>query len=115
MLVEAHVSSMNTSVSTSIPDCASFQERRALCTSSRSCSLACSVFFEGEIPLIQLVPKSANLDRNALRFQPLLQLGKGQTRLRRNPAAQCLLRLRQTGLAMAPNRKTGAHSSLLLP
>ncbi len=50
-----------------IPGCASVHARRAACTSSRSYSLACRVFFEGEIPLVQLVPQSANLDRNALR------------------------------------------------
>src|SRR5271157_5167465 len=115
MLVEAQVSSINTSLSRSIPGCASLQARRAACTSSRSCSLACRVFFEGEIPLVQLVPQVADLDRNALRCQPLLQLGQGQTRLRCDPGAQRRLRLLQTRPAMAADRKTGTHPSLLLP
>src|ERR1035437_10986137 len=49
MLVDVHVSSMNISLSTSIPGNASTHALRACCTSSRSCSLACRVFFEGEI------------------------------------------------------------------
>src|SRR5271165_208150 len=57
MLVDVHVSSIKTSFSTSIPGNASTHPRRACCTSSRSCSLACRVFFEGEIPFVQLVPQ----------------------------------------------------------
>src|SRR6266853_1332179 len=61
MLVEVQVSSIKTSFSMSIPDCASLHARRAACTSARSCSSACKVFFEGEIPFVQLVPQTANL------------------------------------------------------
>jgi len=78
MLVAAQVSSINTSFSRSIAGCASLHARRAACTSARSCSLACRVFFEGQIPLVQLVPKSADPDGNPLRCQPLLQLGQSQ-------------------------------------
>src|ERR1035438_2694567 len=49
MLVDAQVSSIKTSFSRSIAGCASLHRRRAACTSARSCSLACRVFFEGEI------------------------------------------------------------------
>src|SRR5258708_2323235 len=62
MLVDVHVSSINTSFSTFILGNASTHARRACCTSSRSCSLACRVFFEGEIPFIQLMPQCAGLD-----------------------------------------------------
>src|SRR5216683_1242615 len=93
MLVDVQVSSINTSFSRSIPGCASLQARRAACTSSRSCSLACTVFFEGEIPFVQLVPQSADLDRNA----------------------QHLFPLRQPRAAMAADLKTAAHARLLFP
>src|SRR5665213_543508 len=66
MLVEVQVSSMKTSFSTSMLGNASAHARRACCTSSRSCSLACRVFFEGEIPLVQLMPQCAWLDQNIL-------------------------------------------------
>src|SRR6266851_1059129 len=70
MLVDVQVSSINTSFSRSITGCASLRARRAACTSSRSCSLACTVFFEGEVPFVQLVPQSADLDPNAAHFEP---------------------------------------------
>jgi hypothetical protein len=66
MLVDVHVSSINTSFSTSIVGSACSHALRARCTSSRSCSLACSVFFEGKIPFVQLMPQGADLDRYAL-------------------------------------------------
>src|SRR5580658_2096622 len=115
MLVAAQVSSINTNLSMSIVGCASIQARRAACTSSRSCSLACSVFFEGQIPLIQLVPKSANLNRDTLRRQPFLQFGQSQSGLGCDPAAQGRLRLLQPRPAMATNLKTASYPGLLLP
>jgi hypothetical protein len=66
MLVDVHVSSMNTSFSTSIVGKACRHALRACCTSSRSCSLACRVFFEGKIPFVQLMPQGTDLDRYAL-------------------------------------------------
>jgi hypothetical protein len=66
MLVDVHVSSMNTSFYASIPGNASAHARRACCTFSRSCSLACRVFFEGEIPFVQLMPQCTGLDENIL-------------------------------------------------
>jgi len=66
---------MNTSFSTFIVGRASIHARRACCTSSRSCSLACRVFFEGKIPFVQLMPQRAGLDRNALCGQSLAQFG----------------------------------------
>src|SRR5271170_7519209 len=66
MLVDVHVSSINTSFSTSIAANDSTHARRACCTSSRSCSLACRVFFESEIPFVQLMPQRTGLDQNTL-------------------------------------------------
>ena len=99
MLVAAQVSSINTSFSTSIAGCASPHARRAACTSSRSCSLACSVFFERQIPLVQLMPKCADFDHHTPRRQPLLQLGKSQfpARLRSSRAKLTLLPPAGTG------------------
>jgi hypothetical protein len=66
MLVETQVSSIKTSLSTSIVGSANCHALRACCTSSRSCSLARRVFFEGEIPFVQLMPQGADLDRDAM-------------------------------------------------
>src|ERR1700683_4832052 len=115
MLVDAHVSSMNTSVSVFMPGCASSHALRAACTSSRSCSLACRVFFEGEIPFVQLVPESADLDRNALFGESKLQFRQGQIGLCRDPGAQHQLRTRQPRLAVATDPKTVPLSRRLYP
>ena len=115
MLVVAQVSSINTSFSTSIAGCASLHARRAACTSSRSCSLACSVFFEGQIPLVQLVPKSTNFGRNTLQRQSLSQLLQSQPRLGCDPAPQNRFRFLQPRPAMAADLKTAPHTGLVLP
>lgn len=57
----------------------SLHARRAACTSARSCALACKVFFEGDIPVVQRVPQSADLGRHALLRQPLLQPAQGKS------------------------------------
>jgi hypothetical protein len=62
----------------SISACASLHARRAACASARPRSSACKVFFEVEIPFIQLAPQSVNFDRNALLRQRLPHLGEGQ-------------------------------------
>src|SRR5664279_3261151 len=115
MLVEVHVSSINTSFSTSIPGSASLHARRACCTSSRSCSLACSVFFEGETPFVQLMPQCAGLDRYALLGQSFAQFGQGKIGLGCDPGAQHGLHLSHPRTAMAAALKTGAPPRLLLP
>src|SRR5664280_1643876 len=115
MLVDVHVSSINTSFSTSIPGSASRHARRACCTSSRSCSLACSVFFEGETPFVQLMPQCAGLDRYALLGQSFAQFGQGKIGLGCDPGAQHRLHLSHPGTAMAADLKTGAPPRLLLP
>src|SRR5664279_1406187 len=113
MLVEVHVSSINTSFSTSIPGSASRHARRACCTSSRSCSLACSVFFEGKTPFVQLMPQSAELDRYALLSQAPAQLGQAKPRLLFNPGTQHRLHLRYPRTPMPTDLKTGALARLL--
>src|SRR5208337_624979 len=100
MLVEVHVSSINTSFSTSIVGNACCHALRACCTSSRSCSLACRVFFEGKIPFVQLMPQGADLDHYAPLDQALAQLGQAQTRLLFDPGAQHRLHLRYPRTAM---------------
>src|SRR6266851_1385240 len=96
-----------------MPGCASSHALRAAWTSSRSCSLACSVFFEGEIPLVQLVPERADLDRNASFGQSKLQLGQGEIGLGRDPGAQHRLRLRQPRLPVAADPKAATLSRRL--
>src|SRR5271157_359942 len=115
MLVDVQVSSINTSFSTFMTVCASLHASRAACTSSRSRSLACRVFFEGETPFVQLVPQGANLNRNPLLRQPFLYLSQSKIRLGCDPGAQHRFHFHQPGPAMAADRKTGAHSRLLLP
>src|SRR5271157_4682160 len=88
MLVDVHVSSMNTSFSTSIRGKASTHARRASCTSSRSCSLACRVFFEGEIPFVQLMPQCARLNQNILLGQTCRQFRQRQIWLCFDPGTQ---------------------------
>src|SRR5665213_2221389 len=101
MLVDAHVSSMKTRFSTVIVGCASIHAWRACCTSSRSCSLACRVFFEGKAPLVQLMPERPDLDRDALFGQSKLQLSQSQIGLGGDPVAQLRFRLSQPRLAVA--------------
>src|SRR5271157_636051 len=115
MLVDVQVSSINTSFSTFMTVCASLHASRAACTSSRSRSLACRVFFEGETPFVQLVPQGANLNRTTLLRQPFLSLSQSKIRLGCDPGAQHRFHFPQPGPAMAADRKTGAHSRLLLP
>src|SRR5690606_41981279 len=78
MLVVTAVSSRNTNFAIFQLGCRSFQLRRACCTSSRCCSLACSVFFKAQPPLIQLVPQRRDLDLYALILQAFTQLRQRQ-------------------------------------
>src|ERR1035437_4477344 len=89
MLVDIQVSSIKTSLSTAIVGSACCHAFRARCTSSRSCSVACRVFFEGQMPFVQLMPQGADLDRDAL--------------------------LRDPRVAMPADLKTAALAALLLP
>src|SRR5580704_16717891 len=115
MLVDIQVSSINTSFSMSIPGCASLHARRAACTSERSCSSACKVFFKGELPFVQLVPQRRDLGRYAVFGQPLLQLGQRQIGLGGDPVAQHLFPLRQPCPAMTADLKTATQARLSFP
>src|SRR5580704_17694854 len=115
MLVDVHVSSMNVSFSTSIVGNASTHARRACRTSSRSCSLACRVFFEGEIPFVQLMPQCAGLDQDTLPGQPLGQFGQGKIWHSFDPGTQHRLHLSYPRTAMAADLKAGPLACLLLP
>ena len=115
MLVDVQVSSINTSFSTSIPGNDSTHARRACCTSSRSCSLACRVFFEGQLPFVQLMPQCAWLDQNTLLGQPFRQFGQRKIRLCFDPTAQHRFHPCHPGTAMAANLETGPLARLLLP
>src|SRR5208283_2391217 len=106
MLVDIQVSSMNTSFSTSIVGSACAHAFRARCTSSRSCSLACRVFFKGQIPFVQLMPQGADLDPDARRGKTFTQLGQTQPRRLFDPGAQQGLHRRDARLAMAADLMT---------
>src|SRR5208337_2394929 len=67
MLVDVHVSSMNTSFSTSIVGSACRHALRARCTSSRSCSLACR--------------HDLSFDFQLSTLQPLFRVGKSSCEL----------------------------------
>src|ERR1017187_4821769 len=101
MLVDTHVSSIKTSFSTAIVGSACCPAFRARCTSSRSCSLACRVFFEDQIPFVQLMPQGADLDRDALLGETFRQLRQAQPRRLFDPGAQHRLHLRDPRTAMA--------------
>ena len=57
MQVLVQVSSRNTRWLASSRACPCCQSQRAWRTSSRSCSLACRVFFKAQMPLVELVPQ----------------------------------------------------------
>src|SRR6476620_614587 len=65
MLVEAQVSSMNTSRAGSRSSCSSNQASRRFSTSGLSCSAACAVFFLRAVVPIEEAPQSAMADRHA--------------------------------------------------
>ena len=114
MLVDAHVSSINTSDSAFMEGIASSQVRRAWTTSSRSCSLACRVFFEGEIPFVQLMPQSCGLHCDAVSGQSLTQLGQTKARLLLDPSAYHGLHSGDSRAAMPADLKAGSLPRLLL-
>src|ERR1700757_715276 len=88
MLVPAQVSSRKTSLAGSRVGCKEvFHSCRACCTSARSCSLACRVFFKAQAPLVQLMPQRRHLEFPALGCQPVAQLLEGQVWLSLDPVA----------------------------
>jgi hypothetical protein len=66
MLVLVAVSSMNTSRAGSSMPCFRIQRRRARATSARSCSLACRLFFDGDIMSLEKSPDRSAAARNSL-------------------------------------------------
>ena len=90
MLVLAPVSSRNISFVMSSVDWVSIHERRAACTSERSCSLACRVFFKAQIPFIKLMPQRRNFDLNAVFRQSPAHLSKRQICLGLDPRTNLL-------------------------
>src|SRR5580658_7763716 len=115
MPVDVQVSSINTSFSTSIRGSPCCQLFRASCTSSRSCSLACRVFFEREMPFVQLMPQGTDLDRYPLSCQTFAQLRQAQPRLLFDPGAQHRLPLRHPRTTMTTDLQTAALARLLSP
>src|SRR3954462_8939899 len=77
MLVEAQVSSMNTSRSGSRCSWPSNQAPRRLRTSGRSCSAACAVFFTRDPVPAAKAPERTDTDLRPLLGQARLQLGQG--------------------------------------
>src|SRR4030066_1638042 len=88
--VLAPVSSRNTSFAMSSVGWASIHARRAACTSSRACSLACRVFFKAQLPFIELMPQRRNFDVNAVFRQSLAHLSQRQIRLGLDPRTNLL-------------------------
>src|SRR3712207_4068647 len=77
MLVEAQVSSMNTSRSGSRSSWPSNQASRCLRISGRSCSAACAVFFARDLVPAAEAPERAHADVGPLLGQVRLQLRQG--------------------------------------
>src|SRR5262245_60172509 len=113
MLVVVAVSSKNTSLVTSSVGWLARHWHRAACTSARSCSLACRVFFKRETPAVELMPQGRDLDSNAMLGQPRAQLRQRQPALGFNPRAQLRLHCGNAGLAIAAHRQTAAPAFLL--
>ncbi len=83
IFVEAPVSSMNTRRSGSRSGWASNQAWRRAATPGRSCSLACAVFFEGEIVAVQEAPdRAAGKQGPVIALEHVRQLGQRDVLLR---------------------------------
>src|SRR5512144_86421 len=80
MLVVVPVSSMKTSCAGSRPGWLSFQAVRAACTSARSCSVACAVFFKADpVPPVE-APDGGDRGRDVALAEPIPDLRQGQVR-----------------------------------
>src|SRR4051812_38641629 len=77
MLVEAQVSSMKISRSGSRSSWPSNQASRRLRTSSRSCSVACAVFFTRDLVAAAKAPERTDADLRSFLGQVRLQLRQG--------------------------------------
>src|SRR5262249_39050038 len=91
--------------------CSAFSAARSAATSGRSCSTACSVFFEGDVMTVEEAPDRADASLLlSLRAQPHADLLERQVRLRRDQIDKPLLVLLQRRAAM-----TGAGLGLDVP
>jgi hypothetical protein len=84
MLVEAQVSSMNTSFSARSSACPACQAARASVTSDRSCSWARDVFFSRQTKLQQATSDSRAAGLNALLGQMTTKIVDGHLRFGRH-------------------------------
>lgn len=107
MFVAVPVSSRNTSFSMSSVGWFCFQACRASCTSGRSCSLACRVFFIAQSPFVQLMPQCWHFDGSSVLVgQSLAHLRQRQIRPLRDPCPQYLFQRCKRRYAMPSNRQT---------
>ena len=114
MFVLAPVSSRNTSLATSSSGCLSFQASRAALTSSRSCSLACRVFFKAQPPPVELMPERRRLDGHAVSGQTFAHLGQREIGLRGNPLAYLQFPIRHPGAPISAKATAGAFTLLFI-
>jgi hypothetical protein len=110
MFVVTEVSSRKINRLTAHMPCAFFHSRRARCTSSRPCSLACNVFFKSQAPFVELMPQRANPDPDPQASQALTHLGQGQIHFFRNPATYHSFQVRYPRNPIASPGPTGAIS-----
>src|SRR6218665_1364861 len=103
MLVDVPVSSRNTSFVASSAGWLSFHAIRSACTSLRSCSLACRVFFKDQTPFIQLVPEGGGFVRYPMLGQPFAHLAQCQIRSVFNPFPQHRLHWSKARFPMPAN------------
>src|ERR1700674_3452002 len=93
MLVEAQVSSINTSLRGSRLFCISRQAARAALTSGRSCSAACRVFFESQLQMQQKSRDGRPPHLDPVRGDLLPQFGDRQIGFFRNKRPYLVLML----------------------
>src|SRR6266576_3492256 len=125
-LVLVAVSSINTNLAGSSRPCLRIQRRRARATSTRSCSVARRLFFDGDIMSLEKSPDRGATAWNSLLAHRRNDLVQGQIRLfgyqsqqpfhvllqrRRAPAAQlCSGASSVTPALQPPHRRTGAQA-----
>ena len=116
MLVEAQVSSMNTSRAGSRSSCPSNQASRRVKTSGRSCSAACADFFPCYLPAREEAPQRTDADANPALGQLRLQFVRRHVRHRLDqPEDQIGMSLDLTRSFVSALRKGQRLSGLALP
>ena len=114
MLVEVPVSSIKTSREGSSIGWAARQAARAAATSGRSCSLACTIFFEADPLGGKETPHRPVADMDAASGKRRPDLLQGQIGRRRDQRQQPLAFLSQTRAAIASHRP-GDKPAFALP